>query len=128
MYDVNKQRARVEFRPPDATCNPYLALSAMLMAGLAGIENQIDPTAEGFGPFDIDIAEMPEQQRAAINALPGSLEDALDALKDDHGFLLKGKVFTEDLIDDWIEYKLNKEVNPLRARPHPYEFELYSDI
>ena len=128
MYDVNKQRVRIEFRPPDATCNPYLALSAMLMAGLDGIENQIDPAAEGFGPFDIDIAEMPEQERANIKALPSSLQDALDALKDDHDFLLKGEVFTEDLIDAWIEYKLNREVNPLQARPHPYEFELYSDI
>ncbi|MCK5124210.1 MAG: glutamine synthetase, partial [Dehalococcoidia bacterium] len=128
MYDVNKQRVRIEFRPPDATCNPYLALSAMLMAGLDGIENQIDPAAEGFGPFDIDIAEMPEQERANIKALPSSLRDALDALKDDHDFLLKGEVFTEDLIDAWIEYKLNREVNPLQARPHPYEFELYSDI
>jgi len=128
MYDVNKQRARIEFRPPDATCNPYLALSAMLMAGLDGIENQIDPTAEGFGPFEIEIAEMPEEARAGIKALPSSLQDALSALRDDHDFLLKSKVFTEDLIDAWIEYKLNKEVNPLRARPHPYEFELYSDI
>ena len=128
MYDVNRQRARIEFRPPDATCNPYLALSAMLMASLDGIENQIDPAAEGFGPFDIDIAEMPEHQRANIKSLPSSLEDALDALRDDHDFLLKGKVFTEDLIDAWIEYKMRKEVNPLRARPHPYEFELYSDI
>ena len=128
MYDINKQRARIEFRPPDATCNPYLALSAMLMAGLDGIENQIDPTAEGFGPFEIEIAEMPEEERAGIKALPSSLQDALSALRDDHDFLLKGKVFTEDLIDAWIEYKLNKEVNPLRARPHPYEFELYSDI
>jgi len=128
MYDVNRQRARIEFRPPDATCNPYLALSAMLMAGLDGIENQIDPTAEGFGPFEIEIAEMPEEERARIKALPSSLQDALNALRNDHDFLLKGKVFTEDLIDAWIEYKLNKEVNSLRARPHPYEFELYSDI
>ena len=128
MYDVNKQRARVEFRPPDATCNPYLALPAMLMAGLSGIKDQIDPAAEGFGPFEINIAEMPEQQRANIKTLPNSLEDALDALRHDYDFLLKGKVFTADLIDAWIEYKLNKEVNPLRARPHPYEFELYSDI
>jgi len=128
MYDVNKERARVEFRPPDATCNPYLALSAMLMAGLDGIENKIDPTAEGFGPFEINVAEMPEQQRANIKTLPNSLEDALDALRDDHDFLLKGKVFTEDLMDAWIEYKMSKEVTPLQTRPHPYEFELYSDI
>jgi len=128
MYDVNEQRARVEFRPPDATCNPYLALSAMLMAGLDGIENKIDPTAEGFGPFEIDIAEIAEQQRANIKALPSSLGNALDALRADHGFLLKGDVFTQDLIDAWIDYKLDKEVNPLRTRPHPYEFELYSDM
>ncbi|UCD22152.1 MAG: type I glutamate--ammonia ligase, partial [Chloroflexota bacterium] len=106
----------------------YLALSAMLMAGLDGIENKIDPAVEGFGPFDIDIAEMSEQERATIKALPGSLQSALDALRDDHDFLLKGEVFTEDLIGVWIEYKLSKEVNPLQARPHPYEFELYSDI
>ncbi len=128
MYDVNKERARVEFRPPDATGNPYLALSAMLMAGLDGIENKIDPNAKGLGPFEIDIAEMTEQQRANIKTLPGSLEDALHALRNDHSFLLKGGVFTEDLIDTWIKYKLDKEVNPLRVRPHPYEFELYSDI
>lgn len=127
-YDMNRQSERVEFRPPDSTCNPYLALSAMLMAGLDGIENKIDPIAEGFGPFEIDIAEMEEQQRANIKALPSSLEDALDALRRDHNFLLKGGVFTKDLIDTWTEYKLEKEVNPLRARPHPYEFELYSDI
>jgi len=128
MYDVNKQRARIEFRPPDATCNPYLALSAMLMAGLDGIENQIDPVADGFGPFDTEISEMSEEERAGIKALPSSLQDALNALRDDHDFLMKYEVFSEDLIDTWIEYKLNKEINPLRARPHPYEFELYSDI
>lgn len=127
-YDMSRQRERVEFRPPDSTCNPYLALPAMLMAGLDGIENRIDPTAEGFGPFEINIAEMDKEQRANIKTLPSSLEDALDALKADHDFLLKGEAFTEDLIDAWIEYKLQKEVNPLQARPHPYEFELYSDI
>ncbi|MCK5590021.1 MAG: type I glutamate--ammonia ligase, partial [Dehalococcoidales bacterium] len=101
---------------------------AMLMAGLDGIEENIDPSAEGFGPFEVDIAEMPKEQRAKIKALPNCLENALAALKIDHDFLLKGDVFTSDLIDTWIEYKLNNEINPLRARPHPYEFELYSDI
>ena len=128
IYDTNEQNERIEFRPPDATCNPYLALSAMLMAGIDGIENEIDPSAEGFGPFEVDIAEMPEAERAKIKMLPTSLEDALNALRDDHDFLLKGGVFTEDLIDAWIKYKLEKEVEPLQARPHPYEFELYSDI
>ena len=127
-YDMNKQGERIEFRPPDATCNPYLALAAMLMAGLDGIANSIDPSAEGFGPFDMDVAEIPPEQRAGIKALPGSLEEALAALKTDHGFLLNGGVFTDDLIDAWIEYKLNNEVNTLRTRPHPYEFELYGDI
>jgi len=127
-YDTSERSARIEFRPPDATCNPYLALSAMLMAGLDGIENKIDPSAEGFGPFEVNIAEMPETERAKIKMLPTSLEDALCVLKDDHDFLLKGSVFTEELIDAWIKYKLEKEVEPLRARPHPYEFELYSDI
>ena len=127
-YDTNEQNARIEFRPPDGSCNPYLALSAMLMAGLDGIENKIDPSAEGFGPFEVNIDEMPEDERAKIKVLPASLEDALKALRDDHDFLLKGGVFTEDLIDTWIKYKLEKEVEPLRARPHPYEFELYSDI
>ncbi|GAI46778.1 unnamed protein product [marine sediment metagenome] len=88
----------------------------------------ISRVAEKFGPFEIDIAEMEEQQRANIKVLPSSLEDALEALKADHDFLLKGRVFTKDLIDAWIKYKLEKEVNPLQARPHPYEFELYSDI
>jgi glutamine synthetase len=100
----------------------------MLMAGLDGVENKIDPSAEGFGPFEVNIDEMPENERAKIKVLPTSLEDALNALRDDHDFLLKGEVFTEDLIDTWIKYKLEKEVEPLRARPHPYEFELYSDI
>ena len=127
-YDMTKQRTRIEFRPPDATCNPYLALSAMLMAGLDGIENNIDAATQGFGPFEIDIAEIPEEERAEINALPASLEDALNTLRSDHDFLLKGGVFTEDLIDTWIKHKLEKEVKPLQARPHPYEFELYSDI
>lgn len=127
-YDISKQRTRVEFRPPDAMCNPYLALSAMLMAGLDGIENNIDPTTQGFGPFDVDVAEIPDEERAKIKALPTSLEDALNALMNDHDFLLKGEVFTEDLLDAWIKYKQEKEVDALRTRPHPYEFELYSDI
>jgi len=127
-YEVTEQGTRIEFRPPDATCNPYLALAAMLMAGLDGIEKNIDTAAEGFGPFEVDIAEIPEKEREKIKVLPTSLEDALSELKNDHDFLLKGGVFTEDLIDAWIQYKLENEVEPLRGRPHPYEFELYSDI
>ena len=100
----------------------------MLMAGLDGIENRIDPTAEGFGPFDADILEISEKERAKIKALPASLEEALHALSEDHEFLLKGGVFTEDLIQAWIKFKLAKEVMPVRNMPHPYEFALYYDI
>jgi len=127
-YALNERRARVEFRLPDATCNPYLALSAIAMAGIDGIENNVDPIAQGLGPFDVSFAEIADEKRAKIKLFPTSLEGALEALKNDCDFLLKGEVFTKDLIDTWIEYKLDNEVKPLQARPHPYEFELYSDI
>lgn len=127
-YHIMKEMTRVEYRPPDATCNPYLALSAILMAGLDGIENGIDPVAEGFGPFDMNVAEIPAEARAKVKDLPASLREALDALKHDHDFLLKGGVFNEDVINAWITYKMEEEVEPLQLRPHPYEFELYSDI
>lgn len=127
-YDISEIGTRVEFRPPDETCNPYLSLAAQLMAGLDGIENKIDPSAQGFGPFDVDIAKLPEEERARIKALPPSLGEALDALEDDHDFLLKGGVFDQDLINFWIKYKREKEVIPLQRRPHPYEFTLYADV
>lgn len=127
-YELTKQSTRVEFRPPDATCNPYLSLSAQLMAGLDGIENKMDPTEQGFGPFDVDITELSDEERAKIGDLPASLEAALDALRDDHDFLLKGGVFDEDLINFWIKYKRQNDVLPLQLRPHPYEFVLYNDV
>lgn len=127
-YALNERKARVEFRLPDATCNPYLALSAIAMAGIDGIENNIDPIAQGLGPFDVSFAEIADEKRAKIKPFPTSLEAALEALRNDCDFLLKEEVFTKDLIDAWIKYKLDNEVKPLRARPHPYEFELYSDI
>lgn len=119
---------RIEFRPPDCAANPYLAFSAMLMAGLDGIKKKIDPTKAGFGPFDKNIYDLPEREAKRIKSVPGSLEESLDALEADHGFLLDGGVFTEDLINTWIDYKRTKEVQEVKIRPHPYEFYLYHDL
>ncbi|HVA16323.1 MAG TPA: type I glutamate--ammonia ligase [Candidatus Dormibacteraeota bacterium] len=124
MYSANPKAKRLEFRPPDPSCNPYLAYSAMLMAGLDGIEHKIDPG----GPLDKDIFELSPEEAAKVPSVPGSLDAALKALEHDHGFLTKGGVFTKDFIDLWIEYKMKKEVDPVRMRPHPHEFELYYDI
>ncbi|GAB4137278.1 MAG: type I glutamate--ammonia ligase [Cyanobacteria bacterium J069] len=114
---------RLEFRCPDATSNPYIAFAAMLCAGIDGIKNQIDPGE----PLDVDIYDLSPEELAKIPSTPGSLEDALECLEKDHEFLTVGGVFTEDLINTWIQYKLDNEVNPMRLRPHPYEFSLYYD-
>ncbi|MFN3926672.1 MAG: type I glutamate--ammonia ligase [Pseudanabaenaceae cyanobacterium] len=120
---TNPKAKRLEFRCPDATCNPYLAFAAMLMAGIDGIKNQIDPGK----PLDVDIYELSPEELAQIPSTPGSLEEALENLKNDHDFLTAGGVFSEDLINTWITYKLNNEVVPVNIRPHPYEFVLYYD-
>ncbi len=127
-YANQPDTARMEFRPPDATCNIYLALSAQLLAGLDGIQRQIDPTAAGFGPIDANIFAWTDEQRAKIKSLPGSLEEALRALEGDHDFLLAGEVFTAELIQQWIQYKWEFEAYPVRNRPHPYEMSLYFDV
>ncbi|MCM1985035.1 type I glutamate--ammonia ligase [Lyngbya confervoides] len=119
----NPKAKRLEFRCPDATANPYLAFAAMLCAGLDGIKNQIDPG----DPLDVDIYDLTPEELAKIPSTPGSLLDALEALRSDHSFLTETGVFTEDFIENWIEYKLDTEVNPMRLRPHPYEFALYYD-
>ena len=124
MYSTNPKAKRLEFRPPDPSCNPYLAYSAMLMAGLDGIENKIDPG----GPLDKDIFDLSKEELSHVPSVPGSLEESLEALEKDHAFLTKGGVFTKEFIDLWIDYKMSKEVNPMRMRPHPYEFNLYYDI
>jgi glutamine synthetase len=124
MYSPSPKAKRVEVRFPDPSCNPYLAFSAMLMAGLDGIENKIDPGE----PLDKDIYDLGPEELANVPSLPGSLEDALDALEKDHEFLKKGDVFTEDVIHMWLSYKRSHEVDALRLRPHPYEFFLYYDI
>jgi glutamine synthetase len=127
-YALSPESVRMEFRPPDATCNPYLALAGMLMAGIDGIQNEIDPTEYGYGPIDADIFSWSEQQRTEIKPLPTSLESALDALEADNDFLLKEEVFTEELIHTWIEYKRHGEADQVRTRPHPYEMSLYFDV
>jgi glutamine synthetase len=119
----NPKAKRLEFRCPDATCNPYLAFSAMLMAGLDGIKNKIHPGE----PLDKDIYDLEPEELAKIPSTPGSLLDALESLQKDHDFLLEGGVFTEDLIEAYIEYKIDNEINPINLRPHPYEFALYFD-
>ncbi|MDY6898780.1 MAG: type I glutamate--ammonia ligase [Cyanobacteriota bacterium] len=119
----NPKAKRLEFRCPDATCNPYLAFAAMLCAGLDGIKNKIDPGA----PLDKNIYELSPEELAKVPSTPGSLDLALEALEKDHDFLTQGGVFTEDFIENWISYKLDTEVNPMRLRPHPYEFSLYYD-
>ncbi|HVN33174.1 MAG TPA: type I glutamate--ammonia ligase [Thermoanaerobaculaceae bacterium] len=123
-YANRPESARFEFRPPDATCNPYLALAAQLMAGLDGIRNRLDPSALGFGPVDENIFAWPAEKRDKIKALPTSLEDATNALEHDHAFLLEGEVFSKDLIERWIARKRWEE-REVRNRPHPYEIELY---
>jgi len=124
MYSASPKAKRVEFRPPDPSCNPYLAFSAMLMAGLDGIENKIDPGQ----PLDKDIYDLGPEELAKVPSMPGSLETALDHLARDYQFLLKGDVFTEEMLNTYIDYKREKEVNAMRLRPHPYEFQLYYDI
>ncbi len=124
MYSRSEKAKRVEFRPPDPSCNGYLAFSAMLMAGLDGIENKVLPP----DPIDKDLYDLPPEEKSAVESTPESLEAVLDELGRDHEFLLKGDVFTQDVIDIWIKYKREREVDQLRLRPHPHEFALYFDI
>lgn len=127
-YVKDPSKVRFEFRPSDATCNPYLAYSALLMAGLDGIENKIDPAKEGFGPYDVNVFELPEEEKSKIGALPKSLEESLDELKKDHDFLTKGEVFDEYFINNWINFKYNNEIKIVMPVPNPVEFELYYDL
>ena len=124
MYSSSEKAKRLEFRTPDPSCNPYLAFPAMLMAGLDGVRNKIEPPK----PIDKDLYELEPHEAAKVKSMPGSLDQALDALEKDHDFMLKGDVFTKDLIETWLEYKRKKEVDAIRLRPHPYEFALYFDI
>ena len=124
MYSASPKAKRIEFRTPDPSCNGYIAFSAILMAVIDGIENKIDPG----DPLDKDIYNLPPEELAEIPSAPGSLEESLEALKEDNAYLLKGDVFTQDVIDMWIEYKTENEINDVKLRPHPHEFYLYFDI
>jgi glutamine synthetase len=124
LYSKSPKAKRIEFRCPDPSCNPYLAFSALLMAGLDGIQNRIEPPA----PLDRDLYDLPPEELAKVPQVPGSLPEVLDALEADHEYLLAGGVFTPDVIETWVEYKRENEVDALRLRPHPWEFYLYYDI
>ena len=124
MYSASPKTKRVEFRCPDPSCNPYLAFSAMLMAVIDGIQNKIHPGE----PLDRDIYDLPPEMLEKVPKTPRSLDEALDALGQDHDFLLRGDVFTEDVIATWIRYKRENEIEAMRLRPHPYEFCLYYDV
>jgi len=124
VYSRVPQSKRIEFRCPDPSCNPYLAFTAILMAGIDGIQNKTDPGE----PLDKDIYDLPPEELATVPAAPASLEEALKCLREDHEFLLKGDVFTEEVINAWIDYKMNCEVQEMRLRPHPFEFNLYYDV
>ena len=123
-YSRSEKSKRVEVRFPDGSCNGYLAFSAMLLAGLDGIQNKIKP----IGPLDKDLYDLEPEDLAKVPKAPGGLDEVLNALEKDHAFLLKGDVFTQDVIDTWIDYKRKKEVDAIRLRPHPWEFALYYDI
>jgi glutamine synthetase len=124
LYSKSPKAKRLEFRCPDPSCNPYLAFSAMLMAGLDGIQNRIEPPA----PVDKDLYDLPPEELARVPQVPGSLNESLAALAADHDFMLKGNVFTPDVIETWIDYKKVREIDAVQLRPHPWEFYLYYDI
>jgi glutamine synthetase len=124
MYSKTPASKRIEFRCPDPSCNPYLTFAALLMAGLDGIQNKIDPGE----PIDKNLYDLPPEEKAMVMSTPASLEQVLKELEADHEFLLRGDVFTRDVIETWIHYKTEHELDPVRLRPHPYEFFLYYDI
>jgi len=124
MYSDSPNARRVEFRCPDPSANPYLAFAAMLMAGLDGVEQHTEPG----DPLDKNIYDLPPEEARKVQQVPASLDESLRALEQDHGFLLKGDVFTRDVIETWIDYKRRNEIDPVRLRPHPWEFHLYFDI
>jgi glutamine synthetase len=124
MYSADPKTKRVEFRCPDPACNPYLAFAAMLMAGLDGVQRRTNPT----DPIDKNLYDLPPEELKNVPLAPGSLEEALDALEEDHDFLLAGDVFTKDVVEAHLDYKRSREIDEIRLRPHPYEFFLYYDV
>lgn len=124
VYSKSPAAKRIEFRTPDPSCNPYLSFAACLQAGLDGVRNKIEPPE----PIDKDLYDLEPEEKTAVRQVPGSLEEVLDALETDHEYLLEGGVFTQDVIETWIEYKRTHELDQVRLRPHPWEFMLYFDI
>jgi glutamine synthetase len=124
MFSQSPKAKRLEFRPPDPSCNPYITFAALLMAGLDGIQNRIDPGE----PLDKDIYDLSPEELKDVPNLPGTLDEALTALENDHEFLLKGDVFSTEMIERWIKYKRESEIQPMRLRPHPLEFSMYYDV
>ena len=124
MFSQSPKAKRVEFRPPDPSCNPYITFAALLMAGLDGVQNHIDPGE----PLDKDIYDLSPEELKDVPNLPGTLDEALTALENDHEFLLKGDVFSNEMIERWIKYKRENEIQPMRLRPHPMEFSMYYDV
>ncbi len=125
-YVTEPETKRIEFRPPDGTCNEYLAIAAQLMAGIDGIKNKIDPVKEGFGPYDYDITKLSEKERGKIPSLPSSLSEAIESLETDNEFLMEGNVFSTEFLTNWIK-KLKNDVKEINDRPHPYEVQMYFD-
>jgi glutamine synthetase len=125
--NIHKEKD-IEFRSPDGTCNPYLAIAGQLLAGIDGVKQKIDPTDAGFGPFDFNIFELSPAEQQNIPSLPFSLEQALRAIEEDHDFLMLGEVFPEDFVQTWVKYKMEHDVIPLQKRTHPFEIELYYDV
>ena len=124
LYSKSPKAKRIEFRCPDPSSNPYLAFAAMLMAGIDGIQNRIEPPT----PVDRDLYDLAPDELAAVPQVPGSLEAVLSALETDNEFLYKGGVFTPDVIETWVDYKRVNEIDAVQLRPHPYEFYMYYDI
>jgi len=124
LYSKSPKAKRLEFRCPDPSCNPYLAFAAQLLAGIDGVQNRTEPP----DPVDKDLYDLPPEELARVPQVPGSLDEALEALEADHQYLLAGGVFTPDLIDTWLAYKREHEIDEVRLRPHPWEFMLYYDI
>lgn len=127
-YSINEKEERIEYRIADAAGNIYFSLASILMAGLSGLDKEIDPSAEGFGPFDVNIYELSDEEKSKITTCPTSLEESLKSLKENHDFLLQDNVFTENLIERWIQVKIDREVKAMAARPHPYEYYLYYEF
>jgi glutamine synthetase len=127
-YVDSEEEQRIEFRPPDGTCNPYLAMAAQLLAGIDGIRRDLDAKRDGFGPIDKNLFALPAEERDRIGRMPTSLKESLHALRDDHEFLLRGGVFSNELIQLWCDTKMRRDYEEVRNRPHPYEMSLYFDI